>query len=86
MGNPVVHFEIGGRDKERSRLFFTSLFGWADEPYGPYAVAMKTGTGKGIDGHLTSLGHEPNNYVMVYVEVDDIPASLARRRAWAARS
>lgn len=78
MGNPVVHFEIGGRDKERTRAFFTSLFDWANEPYGPYAVAVKTEAGKGINGHITALGHEPHNYVMIYVEVDDVSAHLAK--------
>ena len=37
----------------------------------------KTG-GTGIDGHITALGHEPHNYVTVYVQVDDIPAYLAK--------
>ena len=27
-------------------------------------------------GHITSLGHEPHNYVTVYVEVDDVQAYL----------
>ena len=35
------------------------------------------GTG-GIPGHITALGHEPHNYVTVYVEVSDINAYLAK--------
>ena len=27
MPNPVVHFEIGGRDSEKTQQFFTELFG-----------------------------------------------------------
>ena len=39
---------------------------------------MITTGGTGIDGHITALGHEPHNYVTVYVQVDDIPAYLAK--------
>ena len=28
MGNPVVHFEIGGRDAVRTRAFYSELFDW----------------------------------------------------------
>src|SRR5262245_14458261 len=76
MGKPVVHFEIGCRDRERTEKFFGELFGWDITRAGP-ASLISTG-GAGINGHITSLGHEPHNYVTVYVEVDDIPAYLAR--------
>ena len=72
MGNPVVHFEIGCRDKEQSRAFYEKLFGWKTEPYGPLAYKFDTKSSHGIQGFTTSLGHEPHNYVMFYVEVDDI--------------
>lgn len=29
MGQPVVHFEIGGRDGEQLRRFYTDLFDWS---------------------------------------------------------
>ena len=29
-------------------------------------------------GHITSLGHEPLNYVTVYVAVEDLAASLEK--------
>ena len=32
----------------------------------------------GIGGHITSLGHEPHNYVTVYVQVDDLEAHMAK--------
>ena len=32
----------------------------------------------GIAGHITSLGHEPHNYVTVYVAVEDLPAALKK--------
>jgi hypothetical protein len=35
-------------------------------------------TGGQVTGHITALGHEPHNYVTVYVQVDDIDAYLAK--------
>src|SRR5258708_7444102 len=35
MGRPVVHFEIGCRDKETTKAFFSELFGWALSDMGP---------------------------------------------------
>jgi predicted enzyme related to lactoylglutathione lyase len=33
-------------------------------------------TGKGITGHVTTLGHEPYHYTIFYVEMDDLQAYL----------
>jgi uncharacterized protein len=77
MGQPVVHFEIGCKDIPRTQEFYAKLFDWSIQPAGPAAMIETGGTG-GIQGHITALGHEPYNYVTVYVEVDDIPAYLAK--------
>ena len=47
------------------------------EPAGP-AVMIAPGSEDGIGGHITALGHEPHNYVTVYVRVDDIEAYLEK--------
>ncbi len=77
MGQPVVHFEIGGRDRARSEAFFVALFGWTITRAGPASMIAPEGPG-GIGGHLTELGHEPHRYVTVYIQVDDIEAHLGR--------
>ena len=76
MGKPVVHFEIGCRDKGRTGDFYSQLFGWQFQESGPAALMIDTQGGGGINGHVTSLGHEPHNYVTVYVQVDNLEASL----------
>jgi len=52
MGDPVVHFEIGGADGERTRKFYSDLFGWdirMDEAgYGVVDTGSDTGIGGGI--------------------------------------
>ena len=75
MSNPVVHFEIGGRDSEKTQKFYTELFGWQTEPAGPAAM-ISTGSDEGIQGHITALDHEPFNYVTIYVQVENIQACL----------
>ena len=68
MGRPVVHFEIGCRDKARTSEFFSKLFDWNMQEAGP-ATLIDTGAGSGINGHITALGHEPHNFVNVYIDV-----------------
>lgn len=75
MGQPVVHFEIGCRNSAATQEFYARLFDWKIEQMGP-AGMIDTGTTAGIMGHINSLGHEPHQYVTVYVEVDDIEAYL----------
>jgi hypothetical protein len=78
MGRPVVHFDIGCQDREKAASFYSALFDWKTEPYGEYSEKVDTGSGVGIMGSITALGHEPSRYVMVYVEVDDIPGHLEK--------
>lgn len=75
MGRPVVHFEIGCRDKAKTAEFYGSLFDWTMQEMGP-ATMISTGADGGIAGHITSLGHEPHNYTIFYVQVDDVDAYL----------
>ena len=78
--NPVVHFEIGGTDLAKSTAFYSALFGWkiSDGP-------AKMIEGAGLTGHLNALGHEPANYTVVYVGVDDIKAYIAKAEGLGAK-
>jgi hypothetical protein len=82
MPAPVVHFEIGCKNIDAIKRFYSENFGWeydANVPnmgmvtnLGPY------GTNKtdGIGGHINSLGHEPHQFVTFYIQVDDIGTAL----------
>ena len=74
MGAPVVRFEIGCKDKPKVTAFYEEAFGWtmtpSGTPSGP-ATEVDTGFEKGVHGAITALGHEPHQYVMVYIEVAD---------------
>lgn len=80
MGQPVVHFEIGCRDKEKTVEFFSKLFDWKMQSAGPAAM-IDTGGKGGINGHFTSLGHEPHDYTIFYVQVDDVKAYLDKAQS-----
>ena len=82
MGQPVVHFEVVGKDGEKLRRYYTELFGWeiqADNPmkYGMVAREGNTGNdGVGIGG---GVGQGPDGYeghVTFYVEVPNVEEAL----------
>jgi len=73
MGHPIVHFEIGCRDRARTGDFYSRLFDWNLQ----HAEAADfIDTKNGIGGHITAPGHEPHNYVTVYIAMDDVQAYL----------
>jgi hypothetical protein len=83
MGQPVVHFEVVGRDGEAMRRYYGELFGWeidADNPAGYGIVAREknvNGEGIGIGG---GVGQTPDDYAghaTFYVEVPDVESALA---------
>lgn len=84
MGQPVVHFEIVGRDAGRLHGYYGELFGWqidADNPMN-YGLVPREGNvnadGVGIGG---GVGPGPEGYdghVTFYVEVPDVEAALAK--------
>ena len=78
MGNPVVHWEIGGANAEKMREFYGALFDWpmqVHELMGGYTT-VDVGEG-GIGGGILQTGQGmPPNYTVFYVQVDDVQAAL----------
>jgi uncharacterized protein len=77
MPNPVTHFEIIGKDAKQLQEYYASLFGWnvdANNPmnYGLVGVQDGKGTGGGIGGSMDGQ----QNFVTIYVEVDNPQAYL----------
>jgi uncharacterized protein len=84
MGQPVVHFEIIGKDADKLQSYYSDLFGWRIDANNPmnYGVVPREGNtnadGIGIGG---GVGGGPEGYqghVTFYVEVPDVEASLAK--------
>ena len=76
MPNPVVHFEIHGKDRKKSGKFFSDLFGWHVESLDEmdYGMVDTHGGGHGINGGIAPAQEAP--HVVIYVEVDDLQAYL----------
>ncbi|PWT71308.1 MAG: hypothetical protein C5B59_18360 [Bacteroidetes bacterium] len=79
-GSPVVHFELGCRDLSRLKDFYNNVFGWSASDI-TLGANFNTNSAEGIQGHLTSLGHEPYDYVTFYIQVEEIKATLAQIQA-----
>jgi predicted enzyme related to lactoylglutathione lyase len=84
MANPVVHFEIGCRDRAQASAFYSRLFDWQITDAGP--ASMIAAAEGGIAGHMSSLGHEPFHYTIFYVQVDDVQACLDNAAALGAKT
>ncbi|MCY4546313.1 MAG: VOC family protein [Gemmatimonadetes bacterium] len=77
MPNPVVHFEIGCKNRKETQAFYGSLFGWNMESH-EHASMILPDDDSGISGHISALGHEPHNYTLIYIQVDDLDAYIAK--------
>jgi predicted enzyme related to lactoylglutathione lyase len=75
MTNLICHFEIGCRDRGKTAEFYSQMFEWSIRS-DPNATYIRTGGDVG--GHISALGHEPHNYTIFYVMVDDVSEALAR--------
>ena len=85
MGQPVVHFEIVGKDAEKLRSYYGDLFGWEFDTSNPlnYGIVPRypsasAGGELGIGG---GVGAGPDGYdghATFYVEVPDVEAALAK--------
>jgi predicted enzyme related to lactoylglutathione lyase len=82
MGNPVVWFEVVGRDTESLKRFYGGLFDWQLEDMSemPYTVADPGGD-NGLRGGIGPDPSQGHGHVTFYVEVDGLEEALARAEA-----
>jgi predicted enzyme related to lactoylglutathione lyase len=89
MGQPVVHFEIIGKEPAKLRSYFGELFGWEFDTSSPVAAAVSeptnygfvnrntTSDGTGIPGGVGG-GARYEHQVLFYVGVPDVGAALQK--------
>ena len=89
MAQPVVHFEIIGRDPARLRSYFGELFGWEFDTSSTVAAAVSepgnygfvnrvaTSDGSGIPGGVGG-GSGYDSHVLFYIGVPDVEAALQK--------
>lgn len=84
MGQPVVHFEIVGKDGDALRDFYGQLFGWEfdlDNPMKYGIVAREDNLseeGVGIGGGIMGAPEGYGGHLTFYVAVPDVEAALAQ--------
>ena len=84
MGQPVVHFEIMGKDAGRLHTYYADLFGWEIDSSNPmnYGIVQREGNvsaeGLGIGGGIGVAPEGYSGHVTFYIEVPDVEASLAK--------
>jgi hypothetical protein len=85
MGNPVVHFEVIGKDGKKLRDFYSGIFGWKIEANNPmnYGIVSNEDTGGGIGG---GVGQGDSTSVTFYVAVDDPQACLDKIESMGGRT
>jgi uncharacterized protein len=84
MGQPVVHFEITGKDPDKLQAYYADLFDWdidADNEF-KYGVVQREGNttddGVGIGGGISGGPPGYDGHVTFYVQVPDVEAALAK--------
>jgi predicted enzyme related to lactoylglutathione lyase len=84
MGQPVVHFEVIGKDGDRLQSYYSELFGWQIDSNNPmnYGIVPRDGNtnseGAGIGGGVGTGPEGYEGHVTFYVEVPDAEAALAK--------
>lgn len=73
MPNPVVHFEVVGRDGAKLQEFYRDTFGWTINADNPMSYGMVENDGEGINGGIAG-GDAP--IATFYIQVDDPAAML----------
>ena len=78
MGNPVVHFEVAGKDGPALQKFYADMFDWKIDSSNPmgYGLVDTDSGGQGIGGGV--MGSENGPHVTIYVEVPDLDAALTK--------
>lgn len=88
MGQPVVHFEVIGKDPDGLRGFYSEMFGWEfGEPMGPtdYTVLSRESGEDGIGGGVGGVPEGYDGHVTVYVQVPEVEAALSKAESLGGR-
>lgn len=77
MGDPIVHFEIIGKDAVKVKAFYSELFGWGIGDLMPDMgnYGLIDGTTSGLPGGV-GQSDDGSARVTVYAQVADLQATL----------
>lgn len=78
MAQPVVHFEINGKNGPALQKFYADAFGWQIQNMPEMNYGLVEGAQGGIGGGIAQVENDAEKGVVVYVQVDDPQAYLDR--------
>jgi uncharacterized protein len=84
MGQPVVHFEVIGKDGDKLQKYYSELFGWeiSGDNEMNYGIVAREGNvspdGVGIGGGIAGGPPGYGGHVTFYVAVPDVGAALQK--------
>jgi predicted enzyme related to lactoylglutathione lyase len=83
MGNPVTRFQMISQDPEATARFYSGAFGWTVNANNALGYRqIETGSDAGIAG---GVWPGPQNFVQLFVEVEDVAAAVGKARALGAK-
>jgi predicted enzyme related to lactoylglutathione lyase len=83
MKNRIWHIELTSTDKNASAKFYSDLFGWPTETFQPMDYTMTSFPEGETTAAFTPVNEEQGmmpGSVLVYVDVDDVDATIARAK------
>ncbi|TAK66727.1 MAG: VOC family protein [Dehalococcoidia bacterium] len=83
MAQPVVHFEVHGKDGKKLQDFYSKLFGWSVDANNPMNYGLVAAAEGGIGGGITQSDAP---MVTFYVNVPDVAAALKTAEALGAKT
>lgn len=82
MGQPVVHFEVVGKDGEKLKSYYAEMFEWEIKDDNPmkYGLvdAAEGSQGPGIGGGVCGGPEGYEGHITFYVEVPDVEVALQK--------
>jgi predicted enzyme related to lactoylglutathione lyase len=90
MAKPIVHIEIPASDTKEAATFYNSLFDWKLEHDANFDY-WQFEAGEGPGGGFVKIGEEGSSGVtragdvLIYIDTDDIEATLARAESLGAK-
>jgi predicted enzyme related to lactoylglutathione lyase len=78
MAHPVTHFQMISKEPEQTAAFYGELFGWKIDANNPMGYRrIDTQSAAGIQGGIWPAPPQASAFVQLFVEVDDVRASVA---------
>jgi predicted enzyme related to lactoylglutathione lyase len=84
--NPVFQFQIVSKYPDETSRFYTQLFGWSVDANNALNYRrIDTGVAEGIQGGIWPAPPEAQNFVQLFIAVDDAGAAVKKAKTLGAK-